>query len=82
MSQELKFRRDVSKGNNLTAITRISHKLQAFDRAEGQRGRGERTWYLNSPLLPCTSTGFERCGEKSGYKYLGNDQPFEGIRLS
>ncbi|OYD99709.1 hypothetical protein CDG79_39415 [Nostoc sp. 'Peltigera membranacea cyanobiont' 232] len=22
---------------------------------------------LNSLLLPCTSAGFERCGEKSGY---------------
>ncbi|WP_375510400.1 hypothetical protein [uncultured Nostoc sp.] len=40
---------------------RISHKL------EGQRGRGGKNLYKNSPLLPCTSAGFERCGEKSGY---------------
>ncbi|OYD87089.1 hypothetical protein CDG77_31365 [Nostoc sp. 'Peltigera membranacea cyanobiont' 213] len=31
---------------------RISHKLQAFDRAEGQKGKNQGT--LKSPLLPCS----------------------------
>jgi hypothetical protein len=44
-------------------VARISHKLE-IRKAEG---RGERTWYLNSPLLPCSRVkGFERCGDKSG----------------
>ncbi|WP_334712911.1 hypothetical protein [Nostoc sp.] len=42
------------------ALTRISHKLQAFDRAEGQRGRGAEGKELGifvlspAPLLPCS----------------------------
>ncbi|OCQ99800.1 hypothetical protein BCD64_01565 [Nostoc sp. MBR 210] len=57
-----------------TVKPRISHKLQAFDGAEGQRcggGRGESTFILPcspAPLLPCT--GVERCGEKSGKRVL------------
>ncbi|MGJ5631472.1 hypothetical protein [Nostoc sp. CALU 1950] len=41
----------------LSKSTRISHKLQAFDGAEGRRGRGAEgieLGTLNSPLLPCS----------------------------
>jgi hypothetical protein len=66
------------------AITHIGESNPHFSQAlseegaEGQRGRGERTCTRTlpcspAPLLPATSAGFERCGEKSGYKPHSHD---------
>jgi len=35
--------------------------------AEGQRGKNLVFELSPAPLPPCTSAGFERCGEKSGW---------------